>query len=97
MIESGPTWGPANRGPSRLALDDEPGRLDALDVLAEVVTPAKFCDENLLSLVHLPDGESQPRAWQQRRVVLRLCMVCHRSRPGLRELQGWISIRSARL
>ena len=46
---------------------------------------------------YLPHGESQPRAWQQRRVVLRLCMVCHHSRTALRQLQGRISLRSARL
>ena len=34
-----------------LPLMTNPDVLDALDVLAEVVTPAKFCDENLLSLV----------------------------------------------
>ena len=46
---------------------------------------------------HLPDGQSQPRAWQQRRVVLRLCMAWHDRRTALRQLQGRISIRSARL
>ena len=34
-----------------LPLMTKPDVLDALDVLSEVVTPAKFCDQNLLSLV----------------------------------------------
>jgi PAS domain S-box-containing protein len=34
-----------------LPLMTDPDVLDALDVLGEVVTPAKFCDQNLLSLV----------------------------------------------
>jgi PAS domain S-box-containing protein len=34
-----------------LPLMTNPDVLDAMDVLSEVVTPAKFCDENLLSLV----------------------------------------------
>jgi len=34
-----------------LPLMTDPDVLDTLDVLAEVVTPAKFCDQNLLSLV----------------------------------------------
>ena len=34
-----------------LPLVTSPDVLDALDVLIEVVTPAKFCDQNLLSLV----------------------------------------------
>jgi PAS domain S-box-containing protein len=34
-----------------LPLMTNPDVLDALDVLSEVVTPAKFCDQNLLSLV----------------------------------------------
>jgi PAS domain S-box-containing protein len=34
-----------------LPLMTDPDVLDAMDVLSEVVTPAKFCDQNLLSLV----------------------------------------------
>jgi PAS domain S-box-containing protein len=34
-----------------LPLMTNPDVLDAMDVLSEVVTPAKFCDQNLLSLV----------------------------------------------
>ena len=34
-----------------LPLITNPGVLDTLDVLTEIVTPAKFCDQNLLSLV----------------------------------------------
>ena len=34
-----------------MPLVTSPDVLDVLDVLIEVVTPAKFCDQNLLSLV----------------------------------------------
>ena len=46
---------------------------------------------------HLSDGQSQPRARQQRWFMLRLCMAWRHSRTALRQLQGRISIRSARL
>src|ERR1700684_3076028 len=43
----------------------------------------------------LPDGQSQPRARQQRWIVLRLCLVWYDSRTALWRLPGWIPIRPA--
>jgi predicted ATPase len=80
-----------------LPLMTNPDVLDALDVLAEVVTPALFCDENLSSLVICRLVNLSLEHGPQRRLVLRLCMVCHHSRAALRQLQGRISLRSARL
>ena len=42
---------PRHRGTRRLAVDEQPEVRATLDVLTEVVTPALFTDENLLSLV----------------------------------------------
>ena len=52
---------------------------------------------NLAFARHLPDGQSQPRARQQRRIVLRLCVAWHDRRTALRQLRGWFPVRPARL
>ena len=74
-----------------------PDVLDALDVLAEVVTPAKFCDENLLSLVicrmvnlSIEHGNSDGSCF----AYVWFAIIAG---PLLRQLQGRISLRSARL
>ena len=68
--------------------------LDALDVLAEVVTPALFVDENLSSLVicrmvnlSLEHGNSDGSC-------CRLRMAWHHRRAALRQLPGRISLWS---
>ena len=80
-----------------LPLMSDPASLATLDVLTKVVPPALFTDANLLSLVicrmvnlSLEHGNSDGSC-------CRLCMAWHDSRPALRQLQGRISIRSARL
>src|SRR5580700_9578526 len=45
----------------------------------------------------LPGGKSEPRAGAQRRLLRRLCVVWCDIWAALRQLQGWISFRSARL
>ena len=74
-------WEPHDRGAHRLALDERSGVLATLDVLTRLVPPALFTDANLSCPGHLPHGQSQPRAWQQRWLVLRLCMAWHHRRP----------------
>ena len=64
-----------------LPLMSDPASLATLDVLTKVVPPALFTDANLLSPGHLPDGQSQPRARQQRRIVLRLCVAWRHAGP----------------
>ena len=80
-----------------LPLMSDPASLATLDVLTKVAPPACYTDANLLSLVICQSGQSQPRARQLRRFVLRLCMLGHGCRPALRRLPGRISLRSARL
>src|SRR5258705_229948 len=46
---------------------------------------------------HRPHGESQPGAWQQRRVELCLCFPRHRAGRAVRRLQGRVPLWSARL
>jgi predicted ATPase len=55
-----------------LPLMSDPVALATLDVLTRVFPPARHTDKPD-GPGHLPSGQSQPRAWQQRRVVLRLC------------------------
>ena len=64
-----------------------------MDVLTAVVSPALFTDENLLCSRHLSDGEPQPGAWQQRRIVLRLRLARHAPRAAFRRLPGRVSLR----
>ena len=45
-----------------------------MDVLTAVVPPALFTDR-ICSASSSPDGEPQPRTWQQRRIVLGLCLL----------------------
>ena len=45
----------------------------------------------------LPDGQSQSRARQQRRIVLRVCVPRHDRRTALRQLRGWVPVRPARV
>ena len=80
-----------------LPLMSDPASLATLDVLTKVLPPALFTDANLLALVDLQGGQSQPRAWQLRRFVLRLCHAWHDRRTALRRLPGRISLRPARL
>ena len=80
-----------------LPLMSDPASLATLDVLTKVLPPALFTDANLLSLVicravnlSLEHGNSDGSC-------VRLRMAWHDSRTALRQLQGRISIRSARL
>ena len=80
-----------------LPLMSDPASIATLDVLTKVLSPALFTDPNLVSLavcraVNLSlehgnsDGSCQAYVW-----------LWHDSWSAFRQLQGWISIRSARL
>src|ERR1700743_331156 len=86
---------PLHRGTRRLAVDEQPGgprdsRCSDRGRDAGTV----YRREPALTL-DLQDGQSQPRAWQQRWIVLRLCLAWHDSRTALWRLPGWIPIRQA--
>ena len=57
-----------------LPLMSDPASLATLDVLTKIMPPALYTDANLLALVTCRGGQSQPRARQLRRFVLRLCV-----------------------
>ena len=80
-----------------LPLMSDPASLATMDVLTKLVPPALYTDANLLALVTLPSGQSQPRTRQLRRFVHRLCIPWHGRGPPLRRLSGGIPLRSARL
>ena len=71
-----------------LPLMSDPASLATLDVLTKLEPPALFTDANLYSWIDLQGGQSQPRAWQLRWIVLRLCMAWHGCRRALRRLSG---------
>src|SRR5882757_5915127 len=84
---------PLHRGTRRLATDEQSGgprdsRCSDRSHDAGIVyrpEPALAGD--------LPNGQSQPRAREQRWIVLRLCLAWHDSRTAVRRLPGWIPIR----
>ena len=80
-----------------LPLMSDPASLATLDVLTKLGPPALLYGCEPAFPGHLPSGQSQPRARQLRRFVLRLCRAWHDRRPALRRLPGRISLRSARL
>src|ERR1700757_744780 len=89
------TRDPLHRGTRRLAVDEQSGgprdsRCSDRGRDAGIVyrrEPALTRD--------LQDGQSQPRARQQRWIVLRLCLVWYDSRTALWRLPNWIPIRQA--
>ena len=72
-------WSRARDSPDRVSLDlpsiDDPDRRATLDVLTSLAAPALFTDAESAPPGRLPDGEPQPRAWQQRRILPRLCLA----------------------
>ena len=79
------------------APDDRPGipRHARCADQARAVYKVHGCEP--VCLDHLHGSASQPRARQQRWVVLRLCTAGHGRRRALRRLSGRLSLRSARL
>ena len=78
-----------------LPLMSDPASLATMDVLTKIIVPAIVYGREPVSPCHLPSGQSQPRAWQQRRFLPRLCIPWHCRRPPLRRLSGRLSLRSA--
>ena len=71
-----------------LPLMSDPASLATLDVLTKLGPPALLYGCEPACPGHLPSGQSQPRARQLRRFVLRLCMAWHDRRRALRRLSG---------
>ena len=93
----GPARWPRHRGAPGAAPDDRPGipRHARCADQARAVDKVHGCEP--VCLDHLHGSTSQPRARQQRWVVLRLCTAGHGRRRALRRLSGRLSLRSARL
>ncbi len=84
-----------DRGPGRRAVDERPrnacnvGCPERRRAAGPVHRPqSAFAGD-------LPDGQSQSRARQQRRIVLRVCVPWHDRRTAFRELRGWVPVRPA--
>src|SRR5580692_2165014 len=87
-------WKPENRRTNGLAVNDEQGRPGNPARPDRIRLARAFLRRQFVFARYLPHGESQPRAWQQRRVVLCVSVVWFHSRTAFRRLRRRISIRS---
>ena len=90
-------WKPDNRGPHRFAVDGRPGIPGdrRRSGQARAAGLAYGCEPGLPG--ELQGGQSQPRAWQLRCFMCRLCHARQGRRTAFWRLPGRISIRPARL
>ena len=78
-----------------LPLMSDPDRRATMDVLTVLTSPAHVHGFESLPPRRRPDGGPQPGAWQQRRIMPRLCVAGRRPRDVLRRLPGRVPLRQA--
>ena len=79
-----------------LPLMTDPERCATMDVLTAVASTALVYRRESALSCHLSDGEPQPGARQQRRLVLRLCLARHDPWAVFWRVPGGVPLRQAR-
>ena len=86
-----------DRGSDRPAVDERPGNARHVGCPERRRAAGPVHRPQSAVAGDLPDGQSQSRARQQRRIVLRVCVPRHDRRTALRQLRGWVPVRPARV